>query len=346
MERIRIDHGPPDLLCFLIPSRNLLAWHSIWQFGEVPSPRGCSTHPRPAGPPAGRHQAICFLNQMQSDPVAAQRFLFQASRQQLNSLTHTPSITAELHTGLFTSPVNPQLWILPLGRSSSKIFYFLVKIKRARSVTISVCLLKACRQVEGIFLNILTKTYYITCSYFTLTFPKHSAPALEDSSAPGCKPGQTQSALRNLPGQLRKKREKFCEFIRNTPASSGCFKPRLFSKAIGGLKSNAVPSTTKKHRAQSSCCEKYRNIVGSNVLFFPHSAREKVRRASRHKACRRFPGRDFPLKSDICPKMDLKVAFLRSQVHKHLMAQFPDTCRPSMGWKRGRRSVLDAQATR
>lgn len=87
--------------------------------------------PGQADPPTGRHTArwlaICLLNQMQSDSVAVERFLFQASREQLNSLTHTPSITAELHKGLFTRPVNPQLWILPLRPQTSKLLqkYFI-----------------------------------------------------------------------------------------------------------------------------------------------------------------------------------------------------------------------------
>lgn len=155
-------------------------------------------------------------------------------------------------------------------QTSSKIFYFLVKIKWARSVTISVCLLKACRQVEGTFLNILTKPYYITCSYSILTFPKHFTPVLKYYSALGCKPGQHRSRWETSQ-ENPENRWKLCGDIRNTPASSGCLELHLFSKALGGLKSNAAPSTTTNinHRAQTSWCEEYRNVFGSNVLFFP-----------------------------------------------------------------------------
>lgn len=170
-------------------------------------------------------------------------------------------------------------------KTYSKIFYFLVKIKQARSVTISVCLLKACRQVEGTFLNILTKSCYITCSYLILTFPKHFTPVWEHYSTLGCKPGQTQIMLRNLPGQPREQVKIMWGYKKHSSII------RLFRAILifQSLKSNAASSTITEinHRAQTSLCEQYRNIFGSNVLPPPFPIQPERRRDG-HQGTKHF----------------------------------------------------------
>lgn len=86
----------------------------------------------------------------------------------------------------------------------------------------------------------------------------------------GCKPGQTQIPLRNLPGQPREQVKMVWGYKKHSSIIT-LFRTRLFCKAMGSLRSNAVPSTTTNvnHRAQTSWGEEYRIFGGSNMLFFP-----------------------------------------------------------------------------
>lgn len=60
-----------------------------------------------------------LFTQSDAVPVAVERFLFQAGRQQLNGLTHTASITAA-HRALFTRLANQQLQTLPPSPQTSQ----------------------------------------------------------------------------------------------------------------------------------------------------------------------------------------------------------------------------------
>lgn len=180
--------------------------------------------------------------------MAVERFLFQAGRQQLNGLTHTPSITAELHKALFTQSVNQQLRILPLRPKTSKLLQKNI-LFACENKTSTFCyylslfikgLLPSLGWLSQYFDQALL--HYLLLLNFNL--PRHFAPIAQDSN-----PGQEQE-LRNLPGQPRKEVEMLWDMA-NAPdvvfMASGIKAGAEFLFQRYRLRSNTAPSMITTH---------------------------------------------------------------------------------------------------